>query len=237
MSRNEDWSEYTQSETVELAGKWKHGWIPLDATAVSSKMKGNTGGKKWWGGDKRRQVRGISKPEGQTVGKKRIQQSREVKPGDIGKAERQNERNRLQRNQNQVAGNNRGDRPTRVLNVGQVPGAKAQKRGDSKGIYPGGKIESMKRPTANGKPIDVAQYRLDGAGNAKRTLGSQADTLAENYVRMHGTDGAREKLAQLRARKIKDPRAKELIAALERLVGSGGSPRVGNRKAGGPGKA
>lgn len=53
MDHNEDWSEYTQSETVELAGKWKHGWIPLDATAVSSKMKGNTGGKKkWWGGGK-----------------------------------------------------------------------------------------------------------------------------------------------------------------------------------------
>lgn len=49
----EDWSEFIPpgAEVVELAGKWKHGWIPLDATAVSSKMKGKTGGKKWWSGD------------------------------------------------------------------------------------------------------------------------------------------------------------------------------------------
>lgn len=34
---------------VELAGKWKHGYIPLDATAVASKMKGGKG-KPWWDG-------------------------------------------------------------------------------------------------------------------------------------------------------------------------------------------
>lgn len=49
-----EWSEFIppgkEPEVVELAGKWKHGWIPLDPTATSSKMKGRTGGKKWWSG-------------------------------------------------------------------------------------------------------------------------------------------------------------------------------------------
>lgn len=44
-----DWSEFIPPErVVELAGHWKHGYIPLDATAMNEKMKGNTGGKKWW---------------------------------------------------------------------------------------------------------------------------------------------------------------------------------------------
>lgn len=49
-----DWSEFIppgrDPKVVELAGKWKHGWIPLDATATASKMKNKTGGKKWWSG-------------------------------------------------------------------------------------------------------------------------------------------------------------------------------------------
>lgn len=47
-----DWSDYIppgkEPEVVELAGKWKHGWIPLDPVATTSKMKGRSGGKKWW---------------------------------------------------------------------------------------------------------------------------------------------------------------------------------------------
>lgn len=39
-----------QQQVIELSGSWKHGWIPLNATAVSEKMKGNTGGKQWWSG-------------------------------------------------------------------------------------------------------------------------------------------------------------------------------------------
>jgi hypothetical protein len=39
----------TQREAIELAGKWKHGFIPLDATAMASKMKGGKG-KPWWDG-------------------------------------------------------------------------------------------------------------------------------------------------------------------------------------------
>jgi hypothetical protein len=43
MSRDES------GEAIELAGKWKHGYIPLDATAMASKMKGGKG-KPWWTG-------------------------------------------------------------------------------------------------------------------------------------------------------------------------------------------
>jgi hypothetical protein len=42
-----------RTEVVELAGKWKHGYIPLDSVALASKMKGKTGGKKWWTGGSR----------------------------------------------------------------------------------------------------------------------------------------------------------------------------------------
>lgn len=41
-----------RTEVIELAGKWRHGYIPLDAAALASKMKGNTGGKHWWGAPK-----------------------------------------------------------------------------------------------------------------------------------------------------------------------------------------
>lgn len=63
MSRTEDWSEFVQvpveAEIVELAGRWKHGWIPLDATAVASKTKGKgvggkSGNKKWWSSGSRK---------------------------------------------------------------------------------------------------------------------------------------------------------------------------------------
>ena len=33
---------------VDLAGSWKHGWIPLDATAVHAKTRGRQGAKPWW---------------------------------------------------------------------------------------------------------------------------------------------------------------------------------------------
>lgn len=45
--------DQTRTKIVELAGKWRHGWIPLDATAMSSKLKGGNG-KPWWGAGKQR---------------------------------------------------------------------------------------------------------------------------------------------------------------------------------------
>lgn len=38
-----------RTKVVELAGRWKHGWIPLDGAALASKMKGGKG-KPWWDG-------------------------------------------------------------------------------------------------------------------------------------------------------------------------------------------
>lgn len=38
-----------EADAIELAGRWKHGWIPLDAVAHASKMKGGKG-KPWWEG-------------------------------------------------------------------------------------------------------------------------------------------------------------------------------------------
>jgi hypothetical protein len=56
---------HSRAEAIELAGKWRHGYIPLDTTALSSKMKGRTGGKQWW-------VHGESGSEGggRNIGKK-----------------------------------------------------------------------------------------------------------------------------------------------------------------------
>lgn len=55
----------TRTTVIELAGRWKHGWIPLDGTAIASKMKGKTGGKRWWdggaGGSAKGRVRGDGK--------------------------------------------------------------------------------------------------------------------------------------------------------------------------------
>lgn len=41
----------TDPIVVDLAGKWKHGWIPLDATAVGAKTHGRQGAKPWWTSD------------------------------------------------------------------------------------------------------------------------------------------------------------------------------------------
>lgn len=53
-----------QQQEIELAGRWKHGYIPLDSVAMSEKMKGRTGGKKWWGDSTRGGVSGNLKPHG-----------------------------------------------------------------------------------------------------------------------------------------------------------------------------
>lgn len=39
------------ARVLELAGKWRHGWVPLDAVAMRAKMKGGNG-KPWWSGGK-----------------------------------------------------------------------------------------------------------------------------------------------------------------------------------------
>lgn len=54
-----DLSAMLEPEVIELAGKWRHGWIPLDGAAVSAKTHGRQGAKPWWsggGGSKRTNV-------------------------------------------------------------------------------------------------------------------------------------------------------------------------------------
>lgn len=53
-----------EADEIELAGRWKHGYIPLDAEALASKTKGRTGGKKWWGDNTKGGVSGNLKPHG-----------------------------------------------------------------------------------------------------------------------------------------------------------------------------
>lgn len=53
-----------EADEIELAGRWKHGYIPLDAEALASKMKGRTGGKRWWGDGTHGGVSGHLKPHG-----------------------------------------------------------------------------------------------------------------------------------------------------------------------------
>jgi len=48
-------SGHSEAEVLELAGRWKHGWIPLDAAAMRAKMKGGKG-KPWWSGGKQKSV-------------------------------------------------------------------------------------------------------------------------------------------------------------------------------------
>jgi hypothetical protein len=216
----QDWSKYIPPErAIELAGKWKHGWIPLDATAVSAKMKGRTGGKRWWdkGGSSggNRKVVGVpkkgtkSRKEGlrDTVssealtrkGGPAIPRSGRIHSADNGRrvTSRMTPSEAAERGLSRKSGS--------MLTSKEVPRSKPKKRPSI--------------PTAGGKPIDTTKRRLTGDGKAVRTLGNDADTLADNYVRMHGTDGARKKLAALKANKSKDPRKRELIAALERKVG------------------
>lgn len=45
-------TEVSTKDVIELAGKWKHGWIPLDAAAISAKTKGDSNAKHWWAAPK-----------------------------------------------------------------------------------------------------------------------------------------------------------------------------------------
>ena len=75
----------TPAQVIELAGKWKHGWIPLDGTAMRAKMKGGNG-KPWWSGGK--QGRRGSSTHARSVEAGRIVRARKAsaKSGGDGKA-------------------------------------------------------------------------------------------------------------------------------------------------------
>lgn len=84
-----------QTEVIELAGRWKHGWIPLDAVAMRSKMKGGNG-KPWWSGGKqtrrgsassmRRSIEaGKAQREGRTVPRTKTSNNKDVSKVSGGK--------------------------------------------------------------------------------------------------------------------------------------------------------
>lgn len=152
----------TRTQVIELAGKWKHGWIPLDGTALASKMKGRTGGKRWWdggagkGGAKGRVHSGVGVPKSraQTYGKGQVMKGNEAD---------QARRNRLQANRNQVAG-------TKVVNAGQASGFKAQKRAP--------KLKPDFTPQQR-RDIAYSQERLRGTQFGKQRVVRSSDTAGQ----------------------------------------------------------
>lgn len=69
-------------------------------------------------------------------------------------------------------------------------------------------------PTVHGKQ----QPAHESAASQKAK--NEARLQADHYVEMHGVDGARKKLAQLQARKVKSSATQHLIAALQAKVGN-----------------
>lgn len=68
----------------------------------------------------------------------------------------------------------------------------------------------------DGKLARIAKGDGPDAAIAGREL---EDRKAYRYIRMHGADGARAKLTQLKVRKTKTPQMLSQIAALERKLG------------------
>lgn len=159
MSDTEDWSEFIPPGTeVELAGKWKHGWIPLDATAISAKMKGNTGGKKWWGDGKSapgvlKKNRGDGK-----VGKhaarpsgKRMLTVKDVPSAKAGKRKPSRE-SAKEATPGKTVMPDKGPAKTKILKVDQVPGARAGQRQETFHVTEPKRAEAIKKQGFHGKP-------------------------------------------------------------------------------------
>jgi hypothetical protein len=90
----QDWSEFIPpgvevptDEVIELAGKWKHGYIPLDATALREKMKGQVSGKQWWSGPDANKVYRDTGPGGGRGLAKKARAARKPKPSSDPLAE------------------------------------------------------------------------------------------------------------------------------------------------------
>lgn len=219
-------------EAIELAGRWKHGFIPLDGVAMREKMEGRTGGKQWWKDDG-------SAPK--------------AKPGSAGKSGGgDSARTEIMRinaaHDKAVAEAKRGGTTPPKFPYDRVAELKKQS-----GAYSGGKAKSTggertnvvksggNKPPARGDKVnrdprtDEAKMKARGLRNSESTqrgasvgrtesrpgmqtpTGSAQDpkALARNYVKMHGEAKAREKLGKLKASGDKSPRVLELIDALE----------------------
>lgn len=195
MGRTEDWSEFIPPErqqTVELAGRWKHGWIPLDATAISSKMKGKSGGKRWWdkgGSGGNRKAVGVPKKGGKPYKKPtgwartneldKMDMPTRTKIGDLNKAGKFREAQQealasRARNKKRLA---RVDAiRNKMLTTKEVPSAKA--RIAARRAAGGDKPHPL---TRSRKPISQmsARERVDEANRADKMAGLQPDRSAE----------------------------------------------------------
>jgi hypothetical protein len=221
-------SDSERGEVVELAGRWRHGYIPLDAAALSEKMKGKTGGKKWWDGGGSGKAPGVPKKGGAASkanpGQKlqgwkrageldRMDTTTRKKVGDLNKSRQFDEASRVARQSRETNRSNlRRRESSKMVRPDQAPQFKAQQRG---------------------KP-DFAAKRKAGVDTAKKTpvtetLRSKTDRVsakaagptgpeaAKNYVEMHSVAGARKKIEQIKKRNggKETPMTRALEAAIE----------------------
>lgn len=168
----------TRTRVIELAGKWRHGWIPLDGTALASKMKGKTGGKRWWdsgsgkGGTKGNLHAGIGISKNKLDPHHGRQQAHDRMPAG---AARNAQRNRNQGMRNQLAG-------TRMTNVGQAPGFAAQKRNKSVSLKPD--FTPKQR-----RDIAYSQERIRGNEFGKQRVVRNSDTEDQFGARKRSKNG------------------------------------------------
>src|SRR3954451_512328 len=168
MPQDYDWSEFIPpGRAVELSGKWKHGYIPLDAAALSEKMHGRTGGAKWWnksegGGKHARKM--LTTKEIPSAGAKKRPNVGPPKPGK-----------------------------TTFLKASQAPGAKAGTRQDLYHVTRGQNIDRINKEGFHGKSrYDTsggADYGGSVFGDGTYFHGNKADSdkwLAGAHMFEHG---------------------------------------------------
>lgn len=152
---------------IELAGRWKHGYIPLDAVALESKMKGRTGGKQWWsrgsgGGTEGRLHSAVGVPKG---GNSKAVKGRKgtVPSGSKAAGAYQFKKRDQVAEHNKVAGSQAArDKRTAFLQQQAQKGTPAQKQGlgythhkadgTSEFVKTGG---AKRKPGVSGKPSNL----------------------------------------------------------------------------------
>lgn len=235
MGRTEDWSELIPPErqqTVELAGRWKHGWIPLDATAISSKMKGKSGGKRWWdkgGSGGNRKAVGVPKKgtktraqglsEGETVASAAL--TRKGGPAISGSARihKPNEsRTAMIRHKitpSEAAQRGLDRKSGSFLTTKEVPGAKAQKRGSKPPVRVGtsqsakNQIRKHQAAVARGRGESITRdlpkdYKAEGLQASKDAQARIAARRAAGGDKPHPLTRSRKPISQMSARERVD---------------------------------
>lgn len=187
-----DWSQFIPPErsteltnrddanAVELAGHWKHGYIPLDEAAWHDKTKGVRGGTKWWDGPDR--PKSGSKPA------KKMLTSKEVPSAKAGKRPYNEKMDRVARATNGPSVRDRArlqELEQKKKNRGLTPQEKKEHAGLARSVSSGqrgsikpyhiGKISSMETPK---------QQLMNGAERSK--LPSLDAKKKYDYARHNG---------------------------------------------------